>query len=340
MKIKILFILLSISPLLKGQTQTDSLKFALTRNPDSTELYLTIARPYLFSNIDSARLYLNMGLGAATKNHSSYERARVYDNLGIFYGIQSIYDSSLHYYGKSVEIFRALKDEFSLANVLNNSGFTLFKKGDYENASIRFQEAVDLYVKLDRMDKASRTYNNLGLVFVDINDLNKALDFFEKSMVMSKKIDDQQTYFIAMNGKASALGSLLKIREALILYDSVHNYFEKNNQPYFLAKVDHNIGDCYTELGEYAMASLYLSKSLAIKKQFNDQEVIASGYKALALLNQKRKDYSSALRYADSAIHVGNSLDNLYLVSTNTRLKSNILLDLGEYKKSSKLFAD
>lgn len=340
MKLKTLFLLLFISPLLNGQTQTDSIKFSLAQHPDSTELYLKIARPYLFSNIDSARLYLNMGLGAATKNQSKYEQARVYDNLGIFYGIQSIYDSSLYYYGKSIAYFRELKDEFALANVLNNSGLTLLKKGDYENTSIRFQEAVDLYVKLNRLDKASRTYNNLGLVFLDINDLDKAMTFFEKSMTASKEIDDDDTYFIAMNGKGDALSALFKIREALVLYDSVYDYFEKNNQLYFLAKVGHNIGACYTELGEYEKASVYLSRSLTLKKQFNDQEVIASGYESLAFLSQKQKKYSQALLFVDSAIQVGSNLDNLYLVSSNTRLKSNILLGLGDYKKASKSFAE
>jgi DNA-binding CsgD family transcriptional regulator/Tfp pilus assembly protein PilF len=340
MRIKILFILLLIANLVNGQSQIDSLKFSLTQYPDSTALYLAIARPYLFSDIDSARLYLNLGLDAATKNKSRFEQAKVYDNLGIFYGIQSIYDSSLYYYGEAVQIFRTLADELSLANVLNNSGFTRYKKGDYEHASIRFQEAVDIYVKLDRLDKAARTYNNLGLVFVDINDVDKALGFFEKSMTTSSAIDDERTYFIAMNGKANALNSLFQTREALSMYDSVHDYFEKNDQPYILAKVDHNIGSCYMALGEYKKAGEYLSKSLEIKKQFNDQEVIASGYKALSELNQKQRNYPTALLYVDSAINVGNSLGNLYLVSSNTRIKSNILLDMGDYKKSSRLFSD
>jgi DNA-binding CsgD family transcriptional regulator/Tfp pilus assembly protein PilF len=339
MRIKILLTFLLIPILLKSQTQADSLKLALVQYPDSTEIYLSIARPYLFSNIDSAGLYLNNGLEVANNNQNSYEQARVYDNLGIYYGIQSKYDSSQYYFKKSIKNFRELKDEFALANVLNNSGYILFKKGDDENASIHFQEAVDLYVKLDRLDKAARTYNNLGLVYIDINDLDKAMIFFEKAMASSKKINDDQTYFTAMSGKANTLDALLKFREALIQYDSAHDYFEKNDQPYFAAKVAHNIGDCYTELGEYEKADLYLSRSLAIKKQFNDQEVIASSYKALALLNQVQNNYSKALLYVDSAIQVAYSLENLSLIASNTRLKSSLLLDVGEYKKSSELFS-
>lgn len=95
MKTKLLLLLLFSSVLLKAQSKTDSVKLAIIEYPDSTEMYLDVTRPYLFSNIDSAYLYLVKGLEVAQTNKNTYKSGRVYDNLGIYYGIQSKYDSSL-----------------------------------------------------------------------------------------------------------------------------------------------------------------------------------------------------------------------------------------------------
>jgi len=339
-KFKILFLILAYSSLINGQTKLDSAKLEIAHYPDSTELYLKVARPYLFSNIDSASLYLKKALAVANKNRSSYEQGRVFDNLGIYYGIQSKYDSALYYYKKSVANFREINDEFALANVLNNLGLTLSKKGDFEGASVRYQEAVGLYQKLDRLDKAARTYSNLGLIFEDINDPEKALYYFNMAITTSSQIGDDQSRYTAMNGKAEILIGLEKYREALIIFDSAHQFFKGNNQTYYAAITAHNVGYSYMQLGEYTKANNYMLLSLAAKKKFNDQEIITSSYANLAQLKQKQHNYARALLYVDSAIQIANNLSNLYLLADNTRLKSMILLESGNYQKSSKLFAN
>jgi ATP/maltotriose-dependent transcriptional regulator MalT len=325
--------------LTKGQSNVDSLKNAIGEYPDSTELYLKVARPYLFSNIDSAYLYLNKGLELAIKKGSTYELGRVYDNLGIYYGIQSNYDSALFFYSKSIRNFRKINNEFALANVLNNSGLTQYKKGDNENAINNYQEAVDLYIKLDQLDKAARTYNNLGILFEDISNTEKALLYFEQSINIAIKLGADQTKFMAMNGKAEILNQQGKYQEAIILFDSLYHYFKENDQAYFAAMAANNLGKTYIDIAEFIKAKPYLIESLAAKKQFNDQEMISTGFTSLAELYQGQKQYAKAIVYVDSALMLSNKLEDLYYIANNTRLKSEILHEKGSYKKSSELFA-
>ncbi len=339
MKLKFLAVLIFLSGGLSAQSKIDSVKVSLKKYPDSTELYLKVARPYLFSNIDSAKLYLSRGLESANKNQSKYELGRVFDNLGIYYGIQSMYDSALYYYDKSIRDFREINDEFALANVLNNSGLTQFKKGDVDKAINNYQEAVDIYLKLDRLEKAARTYNNLGIIFEEINNLDKAILYFEKAIRIAINVGDDQTRFMAMNGKAEVLGLEEKHQEAIILYDSVFRYFKENDQPYYAAMASNNIGESYIDLGEYNRAKPYLVKSLRAKKKFNDLELITNGYSALAELYQAQQKYKQAIIYVDSALQIANDLEDLYYITSNTRLKSTILLESGDYKNSSELFS-
>lgn len=338
-KTRLLLFLIFSSLLVNAQSKTDSVKLAINEYPDSTELYLKVARPYLFSNIDSAYIYLSKGLNAATKNQSTYELGRVYDNLGIYYGIQSKYDSALLYYAQSILNFREINDEFALANVLNNYGLTQYKKGDDENAINNYQEAVDLYIKLDRLDKAARTYNNLGLIFEDINDHIKALSYFEESITIAIKVGAVQTKFMSMNGKAEVLNQQGKFHESLILFDSLYHYFKENDQAYYAAMAANNLGKNYIDIGEYKKAKPYLLESLEAKKQFNDQEMMSTGYTSLAELYQIEKEYEKAILYIDSALVLSNELEDLYYIANTTRLKSEFLHESGNFKKSSEFFA-
>lgn len=342
--LKVSYLILSLlvlsAPTLMGQSKSDSLKNDIQLYPDSTELFLQVARPYIFNNLDSAYHYLNLGRKAAQKNNDLYQQARVFDNLGIYYGIQSKYDSAMYFYDMSVNNFRDLQDEYALANVLNNSGLTLFKKGDYEQSIVLYQEAVDLYTKLDKPEKAARTYNNLGLIFNEIQDTDRALEYFNKSMKMAKEANNVQTYFMSMNGKADVIvSSRADYAEAIVLFDSIYQYFAENGQHYYRSMVGKNLADCYKNIGNYSKAESLYTESLELKKEFDDQEVIISGYESLADLYYVQKKLELSLVYIDSALTVSEKIENLSWLAYNTRFKSDILLETHNYKKAANLYA-
>ncbi len=340
MKTILQLLLLTASTLVIGQSKTDSIKVSIAQYPDSTELYLKVARPYLFNNSDSAYFYLTKGLVAANNNNSKYEQGRVFDNFGIYYGIQSKYDSAIFFYKKAVANFRELNDEYALANVLNNLGLTLFKKGDYQQSIVLYQEAVDLYTKLDKPEKAARTFNNLGLIFIEINDEERALHYFNTSMKVAKEAKNEQSYFQAMSGKAEIIGfNRGNYTQAIILFDSIYNYFKATEQLYYVSKLGNNLGGCYKKIGNYTKAGSLLAESLHLKKQFGDQEVIISGYESLADLYYLQQNYKLALSYIDSALTLSKKIENLSWVTYNIRFKSDILLETKKYKEAAQLYA-
>lgn len=323
-----------------GQSKTDSLRLAINANPDSTELYLKAARPLLFSQLDSAYQYLLIAETLALKHQSLYEQARVYDNFGIYYGIQSKYDSATYYYQKSITNYKEIGEEYALANVLNNFGLTLYKKGDYEQSIKRYLEAVELYTKLNETSKIARTTNNLGLIFTEINDLDRAISYFEQAQIMAKEAGNEQTYFMALNGKANIVANTFgNYREGKVLFDSVYTYFKNSNQSYFQSRAGKNLGDCLKNLGEYTKANWYYQESLSIKKSFGDKEVIISGYNALADLAISQKNYKLAIVFLDSAQTLAEQLNNLSRMAYIIKYKSDALYKLKNYQQSAQLYA-
>lgn len=85
-----------------------------------------------------------------------------------------------------------------------------------------------------------------------------------------------------------------KLEESIESYLNALNIFEKINDLAAQGKVYNNIGTLYLD-NDYEQALFYYNKSLAIAKQFDNQQIIAGLHLNIGSIQMKKKDFKAAL---------------------------------------------
>ncbi|HEV8513908.1 MAG TPA: tetratricopeptide repeat protein, partial [Cyclobacteriaceae bacterium] len=110
-----------------------------------------------------------------------------YNNLGIIYDKLDIYDKALDNYFKCLELARKLNVIDVEISTLNNIGVSYGKLKNPTEALNYYSQAHDLEVK-NGDDGLNATYVNMGLTYIDLEDLGKAKEVFQK-IIKKEEID-------------------------------------------------------------------------------------------------------------------------------------------------------
>ncbi len=150
----------------KYKTLLNEIPSILEQNPKEYILWYLLGLSFAkLNNFKDAISNLKVALKLNTYNHE------IYNHIGLCFKLIGNFDSAIEYYEKGLSV---KKDDFALNNNLAN----LFKDRN------DFSKALELYnrcLALD-IDKQWGIYYNKGLVYLNQNNLNKAIENFQISI--------------------------------------------------------------------------------------------------------------------------------------------------------------
>lgn len=179
-------------------------------------------------------------------------------------------------------------------------GADFFFAGDFNNCLIVYNKALNFQLKSYSKDdiRLGRTYNNIGLVYLNIWNFEKSIQYLKKA----QKI------------------------------------YSENGQHLYLAIVYSNLGANYKNIGDFKLAKQYFEYSLQILQNLNTSESNrrkAETLNRLGILQYHNKDYKTAItNYNTALLKYSKDLlpQNLHDLYQNL---SNCYLNI--YKKDSAL---
>lgn len=106
--------------------------------------------------------------------------AKIYSSYGMFYGMQSKYDTSIIFYKKSIEYDNKIHDEKSVNRSYSNIAVSYQMQSNYSLALVYFQKALK-YAE-SRNDETNQSYiwENLGSTYDVMEDYARAEQAFSK----------------------------------------------------------------------------------------------------------------------------------------------------------------
>jgi tetratricopeptide (TPR) repeat protein len=115
------------------------------------------------------------------------------------------YNTALIYYERAHQALKNPQELDSNAWFIENEILNIYTRvGDYENALIYISPMESGLIRDHAEDRLSRFYTNVGLMFQNLGNLDKAIDYYTKGLVISERIE----YNI---GKSSNLIGLAQI---------------------------------------------------------------------------------------------------------------------------------
>lgn len=255
---------------------------------------------YLFDVSNQSYYLKNYKLSIITSKNAYSTSLIIKDSLNIgraLYYIGDCYldyqkDSAYYYYKESEKIFRKINNHDRLAKVLYNKAYLLYYEGNYVESEIEVIKALNHLKFGNNLLYLYRSYSLQGSNHLELEEYNKAIEYFELSASILKKMvkNDQDK-------------------------DAFYDYEIANT-------VD--ICNAYDRKGEHTKSIDLLKGVIATKKLNEYPKIEHIVYGNLAYSLMKNKNYSSSKKYFTKAITTckknNDELGYLYLI-----------LDFGEY---------
>ncbi|QAA80637.1 tetratricopeptide repeat protein [Aequorivita sp. H23M31] len=153
--------------------------------------YLSISGYYMdIGDYQTARKYLDDLLAINTERNDLFGLAITYEFRGISYLKEEIdLDKAVSYFKKSVDQFKALNNEHKEAALLVHLGDTYLKKGELNRAENFYQQSLNLSKKLGSFGLISSNASKLSSLSEKKGDARSALEYYKLSHVYRDSIN-------------------------------------------------------------------------------------------------------------------------------------------------------
>lgn len=201
-------------------------------------------------------------------------RALQYLELGDLYAY-SHQDSAVNFYQKA---FRHAQDggHTELAGkCLNYIAVVYIYRSEYDTTIHYLNRSIDLMKKAGDKGGMANGYNNLGVIYKNRGNFEKAIEHFRKTASLRQDLEDQLTD-----------------------PDRKRNNTEKLGQAY------NNQGNIYYQFGDYSRAIEYYRKALGYFESIGDSDGISACYNNMGNVFEEQKSYDRATRYYEQALKV------------------------------------
>lgn len=258
---------------------------------------------------DSSIYYINQALKYNTKITNDSLKSRLfslgYNLMGINYKRKGLFNVSKKWHLKGLEISQKYKEINLYYTHLHGLAGIYNTLGDNTNAIKSYKECLNF--KQDE-EICLGSYINLGNIYSDLKDYEKANYYYNKGKQLSEKTNNQQARAIITLSLGANYQLQEKANDAIKMYNEVVAVADKNELHQIALIARGNIGDTYIDLKKYKEANEIFNAGLqkAIHFGYLDNEIYF--YEELKKTAVLQNDYKVAFDYLNMATKLKDSI--------------------------------
>ena len=225
------------------------------------------------------------------------EIASTLNNIGIAYDMTGSYESALNYYLKSLKIKEEIGELTWIASTLNNIG-VIYKLTDFPDKAIQyFKRALKINRELKKRSSIAITLTNIGIIYYKKKDYKKALKYYSDALRIDEELGSKRGIANSLNNIGLTLFGMNKPEEAMNYYKQALKIREKLGDKRSIVRTLLNIAEINRTSEFLKEAIKTLNVVIEMAKSINAKSEIASAYKALYKIYEKRGNTGNAFNY-------------------------------------------
>lgn len=295
---------------------------------------------YEAENLNSEDLFKKVNseaLSLATKLRDTFKIGDAHWNYASFYSKKEIIDSIYYHYHEAYKSFKLIKHEYYTAKMLYNMGFLQGRLKDYTGSEVLIFEALTIFKKLNKNKNIYHCYNYLGLIYMNLEEFDKAIYYHNKALEYLNKVDDKGIF------KEWGLSNLGLTYQKLKNYKKAIESFEKalgnsdlkERNINFYARLIDNIA--YTKFLNEDTTNIVqdFTKSLYIRDSLKNISGVVINKRHLSEFYAYKLDTVNSILFANEAFDLADQVDN-----NRDKLESLLLLSKVDTKNASNYLAN
>ncbi len=264
-------------------SNTEDIKKSITNYQISIEKYLAKNKP-----LRAAISYLNLG-----------EQLR---NVGDF-------DNAAIAFITSRDIFLRYNElDLSLTPFIALTEMLMKWRGGGINIDLNNMEFVLENTNFIKSPTLAKTYINVGLIFQETSNYQKAIYYLKKAIEISKQINYQDTIYHAHLNLGYIFENLHDYSEAKNNFKLALAYYIKKRDTEFIALVYNGLALICRDEGNLDDSISYIYKSIEMSTNNVNFELNLRNHELLADLYNRQKDYENSIIFYSKILRIYNSL--------------------------------
>lgn len=211
---------------------------------------------------------LNEALKFAELAGDNVTLLNIYGNVGGIYLNRKENEKARFYYEKILSSLDKANDKLTFVVTLNNLAILHGREQQHEEALKYLKEAIQL--EDGETDLKATLYDNTGMAYFGLNQLNKAMEFYEKALLLNTQLGNQfqllHTYLniSKLQVKKEEFAEAIQSAKAALQIAEKEDYLED------IATAHREISNAYKELGNEALSLQHLEAHITALTRFND----------------------------------------------------------------------
>ncbi|PHS10818.1 MAG: hypothetical protein COA88_00595 [Kordia sp.] len=231
------------------------------------------------------------------------------NNIGVIHNSEGKLSTGLAYYYKSLNIRERIKDSFGLAESYNNIGNSYALQNDIKKA-LEFTEKSRIVSKLIGSVNNGLFLSNLGLLHSRQGDAVKAKFYYNESLETYSKLNNT----VGVANSLSLLAGLYEkegeLAESLIYLLESLVVLEENDYQSGIIRTLTNISRVYFKKGALAKAKLYGERAIELAINNGDPVQISYTSQVLSTMYQKENNWQQAFDMQKLYFKMKDSIQN------------------------------
>ncbi|MEG4455240.1 tetratricopeptide repeat protein [Microcoleus sp. N9_A1] len=237
--------------------------------------------------------------------------------------------------GKAVQTAQTSSTE--TAQKVYEEAEKLYEQGTAEalrGAIVKYEEALKLYRKAGDREKEAVTLNSIGLVYSELGEQQKALQYLNQSLPLSQAVGDRSQAAITLNSIGLVYSKLGEPQKALQYFNQSlplgRAVGDRSGEAITLS----NIGKVYSDLGEKQTALEYYNQSLPPTRALGDRHGEAITLNNIGKVYSDLGELQTALEYYNRSLPLSREIGYRSLEATTLNNIGAVCLVLGESQKA------
>lgn len=205
----------------------------------------------------------------------------------------------------------SVKDSATLGNSYNLYGILNRQLGNYDEAIENYNEALQLFVALEREALVSSMMNNIGVIYEEQEKFDEALNFYQQSLAVDLSMQDSAMASIRFWNIASIHQKQGDYDSARIKYEISLQIEESINNIEGIYYAALGLGSLAREEHDFTNADTYLKRALELARTMKSDGYIAASYKELGNLRSEEGLFESAIEHYSNALSIFRRLQQL-----------------------------
>lgn len=194
-------------------------------------------------------------------------------------------------------------------------------------------KAIEIAEKIPDKVYLIRSYSKLGILYKDLDSMDKALESYLKGLEIAKETNNIVWQSNLLNSLGTAYIQYGQNKIALKYFKQAYELALKQNDSTGISNVLNNIGVVFWRKNELDSSFKYIHESMLISRNLKDSVGLISSFNNLGMLQAELGDSKRALGYFNQALRFAEILDDKWETANILNNLSQLNLDLGNLEK-------